>query len=49
MAHGNLGAHEAGKDIEKLLDEPHEIEIYETGNIRIMPVSEIAKEALNKL
>jgi len=46
---GNLGAHEARKDIEKLLDEPHELEIYETGNIRIMPVSEIAKEALNKL
>ena len=46
---GNLGAHEAGKDIEKLLDEPHEIEIYETGNVRKMSVGRIAKEALNKL
>ncbi|MCP4575750.1 MAG: HEAT repeat domain-containing protein [Deltaproteobacteria bacterium] len=46
---GNLGAHEARKDIEKCLGESHALEIYETGNIRIMPVSEIAKEALNKL
>ena len=46
---GNLGAHEARKDLEKLLDEPHEIEIYETGNIKKMSVGEIASEALNKL
>ncbi|MBT3260582.1 MAG: PBS lyase, partial [Deltaproteobacteria bacterium] len=46
---GNLGAHEAKKDIEKCLGESHEIEIYETGNIRKMSLGEIAKEALHKL
>ena len=46
---GNIGAHEAGKDMEKLLDDPHEIEIYETGNIRKISVGQIALEALNKL
>jgi len=46
---GNLGAHEAKKDIEKCLGESHEIEIYETGHIRKISVGEIAKEALNKL
>ncbi|OQY42273.1 MAG: hypothetical protein B6240_14130 [Desulfobacteraceae bacterium 4572_87] len=46
---GNLGAREAAKDIEKLLDEPHELEVYETGNIRIMSVGQIASEALKKL
>jgi len=46
---GNLGAHEARKDLEKHLGEPHEIEIYETGHIRKMSVGEIAEEALNKL
>jgi len=46
---GNLGAHEARKDVEKQLHESHEIEIYETGEIRKMPVGEIAREALNKL
>jgi len=46
---GNIGAYEARKDMEKLLDDPHEIEIYENGHIRNMSVGEIAKEALNKL
>ena len=46
---GNLGAHEARKDIEKCLGESHELEIYESGNIRKMSVDEIAKEALHKL
>jgi HEAT repeat protein len=46
---GNLGAHEARKDMEKCLGESHEIEIYETGSIRRMSVGEITKEALNKL
>jgi hypothetical protein len=46
---GNLGAHEARKDIEKLLDEPHELEIYENGNIRMISVGQIASEALKKL
>lgn len=46
---GNLGAHEARKDIEKCLGESHELEIYETGNIRKISVGDIAKEALNKL
>ena len=46
---GNLGAHEARKDMEKHLGESHEIEIYESGHIRKMSVGEIAEEALNKL
>ncbi|MCF8127167.1 MAG: PBS lyase [Deltaproteobacteria bacterium] len=46
---GNLGAHEARKDVEKQLHESHEIEIYETGEIRKMPVGEIVREALAKL
>ena len=46
---GNLGAHEARKDIEKCLGEPCEIEIYETGHIRKIAVSDVAKEALDKL
>jgi hypothetical protein len=46
---GNMGAHEAGKDVEKQLHESHEIEIYEEGHIRKMSVAEIAREALNKL
>ncbi|HKI48919.1 MAG TPA: hypothetical protein VKA69_06310, partial [Desulfobacteria bacterium] len=46
---GNLGAHEARKDIEKCLGESHEIEIYETGHVRKMSVSDIAQVALNKL
>ncbi len=46
---GNLGAHEARKDIEKQRHETHEIEIYENGGIRKISVSEIAEEALKKL
>ena len=46
---GNLGAHEAGKDLEQHLGEPHEIEIYESGHVRKMSVGEVAEEALNKL
>ena len=46
---GNLGAHEARKDVEKCLGESHEIEIYEKGRVRKMSVGNIAQEALNKL
>ena len=46
---GNLGAHEAKEDLEKLLDESHEINIYENGNLEKMTVGQVAKEALEKL
>lgn len=46
---GNLGAHEARKDMEKSLGDSHEIAIYEQGHIRKMSVGDIAKEALAKL
>ncbi len=46
---GNLGAHEAKKDIEKCLGDFHEIEIYENGHIRKMSVNDIARAALEKL
>jgi len=46
---GNLGAHEAKKDLEKLLQESHEIEIYEKGIIEQKTVGQVASEALKKL
>lgn len=46
---GNLGAHEAKKDLEKLLQEPREIEIYENGNIEKKSVGQVASEALKKI
>jgi hypothetical protein len=46
---GNLGAHEAKKDLEKLLQESHEIEIYEKGIIEKKTVGQVASEALKKL
>ena len=46
---GNLGAHEAKKDLEKLTRESHEIEIYEHGNLDTKTVGQVASEALSKL
>ncbi len=46
---GNLGAHEAKKDLEKLLQESHEIEVYEEGNLDKKTLGQIASEALSKL
>ena len=46
---GNLGAYEARADFEKLLQESHEIEIYEDGNIEKKTVAQVASEALSKL
>jgi hypothetical protein len=46
---GNLGAYEAKQDLEKLLQESHEIEIYENGNIEKKAVGQVASEALSKL
>ena len=46
---GNLGAHEARKDIQKFLGDSHEIEIYEKGQILKMSLDDIAKAALLKL
>ena len=42
----NLGAYEAKQDIAKLLDEPHEIELYENGQMEKISVAEIASNAL---
>jgi len=46
---GNLGAYEAKKDLEKLLQESHEIEIYEKGIIEKKSVGQISSEALKKI
>jgi len=46
---GNLGAREAKGDLEKLLQESHEIEIYENGNIEKKSVGQVASEALKKI
>ena len=46
---GNLGAHEATRDLEKLVQEPHEIEIFEDGNLKIKTVGQVASEALTRL
>jgi hypothetical protein len=46
---GNLGAYEAKQDIEKLQQEPHEIEIYGNGNLEKKTVGQVASEALSKL
>ncbi len=46
---GNLGAHEAKKDLEKLLGESHEIEIYESGIIEKKSVGQVASVALEKM
>jgi hypothetical protein len=46
---GNLGAYEAKRDLEKLLDEPQELHIYENGNLEKMSVGRAASEALKKI
>ena len=46
---GNLGAYEAKKDLEKLLPESHEIEIYEKGIIEKKSVGQVASEALKRI
>lgn len=46
---GNLGAFEAKKDLEKLLGESHEIEIYEKGQLQKISVGRVAEEALKKI
>ncbi len=46
---GNLGAHEALKDIEKLTTDAHEIELYESGKFLKKAVGRLAIEALEKI
>ncbi len=46
---GNLGAYEAKSDLEKLIDDPHEVYLYENGNIAKMSIGQVASEALRKL
>ncbi|MFC1884130.1 DVU0298 family protein [Thermodesulfobacteriota bacterium] len=46
---GNLGAHEAREDIEKFMDEQHEISIYEEGNLVVKKIGQVSSEALSKL
>ena len=45
---GNLGAFEAKGDLEKLVQEFHEIEIFEDGDLKIKTVGEVATEALSR-
>lgn len=46
---GNLGAYEAKQDIQMLLEESQEIEIYEEGVIQKKTVGQVASEALTRL
>jgi hypothetical protein len=46
---GNLGAYEARQDLQMLVGDSHEIEIYEEGAIHKKTVGQIASEALNSL
>ncbi len=46
---GNLRAHEAEKDLEKLKEETHEIQIYENDRIETRTVGQVAQEALSRL
>ncbi|MFZ5648743.1 MAG: DVU0298 family protein [Bacillota bacterium] len=46
---GNLGAREAKKELEKILDDHREIEFYSAGNIEKRVVSQMAREALEKI
>jgi hypothetical protein len=45
---GNLGAHEAKGGLEKLVQESHEIEIFEDGDLKIKTVGQVAAEALKR-
>jgi hypothetical protein len=46
---GNLGAHEARGDLEKLLDQTQELHIYVNGNLEKTGVGQLASEALKKM
>jgi HEAT repeat protein len=46
---GNLGAHEARRDLEKLVQESHEIEIFNDGELQTKTVGQVATEALGRL
>jgi hypothetical protein len=46
---GNLGAHEARDDLEKLMDAPEGIEVYHKGNLENQTIAQLASEALAKI
>jgi len=46
---GNLRAREARKALERLLDQSHELEIFENGKIERKTVGQLASEALSRL
>ncbi len=46
---GNLKAHEASKDLEKLQQETHEIQIYERGRLEKRSVGQVASDALKRI
>jgi hypothetical protein len=46
---GNLRAYEAKGDLEKLLNDSHELHIYENGNLEKTSVGQAASEALKKI
>jgi hypothetical protein len=46
---GNLGAHEAGEDLKRLLKDPHETNVYSNGKLEKKTVGQLASEAIEKL
>lgn len=46
---GNLGAYEAKADLERLLNEPHDLHIYVDGNLEKTSVGQVASEAVKKI
>lgn len=46
---GNLLAHEARGDLEKLRDDPHKIRIYEDGRLETRAVGQVAADALKRV
>jgi len=46
---GKLGAHEAKSDLEKLLGDSHEIDIYEDGHLNKKRIGQLASKALEKI
>lgn len=46
---GNLGAYETREDLESLREDPHEIPVYEQGDMLNKTVGQVASEALERL
>jgi hypothetical protein len=46
---GNLGAHEAKGDLENLINDSANIQIYRKGNLKTLTIGQLASEAIDKL